>query len=257
MIVKLGIPVKRESVNLIDVHPEIRARLRRAFADVRIAGRVRVSSGARTYKQQAYLYSLYRSGRGNLAANPDRVSGGRKGSAHQVQDAGDYKVGDLDNTDPWAYAVDVGFYSNANTKALMDTLNTYGLTDNVPSEWWHYVALSTNYPIVGLFGRGSSGERVATLQEQLTNLGHGDLEVDGKYGPSTQRAVESFQRDHTGKAHGDWEPADQAAIEKQLKRSSTPSLLGLDKLPVDGRVKSYTSQIRNTLNQIDRTVTNG
>ncbi len=258
MIIRFGIPVKRETVNLIDVHPEMRARLRRVVGDVRITGRIRVSSGARTWDSQNYLYGLYSSGRGNLAAHPGPKPGEftpqpgkRYGSAHQIQHAGGYKVGGLDNTDPWAYAVDIGFYKNANTKLLMDVCNTHGLTDNVPSEWWHYVAPNRDAPLVGLFGRGSTGDNVKSLQQALANLGYKPGIADGEYGPSTQAAVEHFQRDENRAPHGDWEPADQQRLKRRLKRTKKTSL---GKLPLDAQVHSWTKQIRTNLDHIDKAV---
>jgi len=44
--------------------------------------------------------------------------------------------------------------------------------------------------------RGNAGGAVKQLQEELTRLGYGVGEVDGMFGPSTEKAVRDFQRDH-------------------------------------------------------------
>ena len=78
-----GIPVTGNHVNVAGLHPRFRQRLEAFFADPRIKGKVAVVSGVRTYEQQKYLYRKYKSGRGNLAANPDRrLSSGFQGSYH-------------------------------------------------------------------------------------------------------------------------------------------------------------------------------
>ena len=68
------IPVTSGRVKIEGLHPRFIARLEAFFADPRIANRVAVVSGVRSYAQQKYLYDGYKSGkRGfNLAANPDR-----------------------------------------------------------------------------------------------------------------------------------------------------------------------------------------
>ena len=221
-LVRHGVQVKRVGVNMIDVHPEIRARLRAGFADLRLQGRVRVSSGARTYDQQRGLYALYRAGKGNLAADPARRWGnGRVGSAHQVQPAGGYSVAGLDNSDPWAYAVDVGFYGTVNTAALATVLGEHGLYPNVKGEWWHFVP-RPNHRIYAICGRGSTGQAVKEVQQILRGADY-DVTVDGLYGPGTQAAVEQFQTDHGLTVHGDWDTrtADKAKTAAKRRPAHT------------------------------------
>lgn len=43
------------------------------------------------------------------------------------------------------------------------------------------------------FRPGDEGERVLSLQQALTTLGHDPGEPDGVYGPATEQAVRSFQ----------------------------------------------------------------
>ena len=84
------IPVTSSRVKIDGLHPRFIARLEAFFADPRIANRVAVVSGVRTYAQQKYLYDGYKARkRGfNLAANPDRKLSNRfQGSYHMSQPA--------------------------------------------------------------------------------------------------------------------------------------------------------------------------
>ncbi len=46
---------------------------------------------------------------------------------------------------------------------------------------------------MGLLKRGSVGEAVKSLQENLSKIGH-DVDVDGIYGPKTEAAVRELQK---------------------------------------------------------------
>ena len=43
---------------------------------------------------------------------------------------------------------------------------------------------------------GSKGETVKHLQTRLNVLGYGPLQVDGDFGPDTEKAVKKFQQDN-------------------------------------------------------------
>ena len=82
------IPVTSSRVKIDGLHPRFIARLEAVFADPRIANRVAVVSGVRTYAQQKYLYDGYKARKPgfNLAATPDRkLSNGFQGSYHMSQ----------------------------------------------------------------------------------------------------------------------------------------------------------------------------
>ena len=66
------IPTTKSNVDLSLLHPRFKKRLEAFFDDPRIRGRVSVSSGCRSYAKQTNFYKKYLSGKGNLAANPDR-----------------------------------------------------------------------------------------------------------------------------------------------------------------------------------------
>ena len=68
-------PTTSKWVDCTLFHPEFVRRLHAMFADPRIKGRAKIVSGGRTYNQQKALYTKYKNGKGNLAANPDRRFG--------------------------------------------------------------------------------------------------------------------------------------------------------------------------------------
>jgi hypothetical protein len=57
-----------------------------------------------------------------------------------------------------------------------------------------------------------SGPKVRGLQERLKALGYDPGEIDGVFGPSTDRAVRQFQRDHALPADGVVGPATRKAL---------------------------------------------
>lgn len=127
------------SANQTDLHPEFRRRLEALFADPRMRGLLVLVSGARPRAEQVYLYNLYLSGRGNLAANPNRVIGTFGGvtfygSWHMVQPAV------APEPRGWAYAVDLNFSAlPPDVQAILEAVAAeYGLQRTVPSEKWHY-----------------------------------------------------------------------------------------------------------------------
>lgn len=161
-----GIPVKHTGVNIADLHPELKSRLRAALyrPELLTAG-ARVSSGARTYAEQRYLYDGYQARRKgfNLAANPDQVnSDGSIGSRHQVQRqryVPGYFTTPIERlhlraaTPPAgaAWAADVGFYRGATRKridALEHAMVAEGLMSPISSEWWHFELSPTKHPTV-------------------------------------------------------------------------------------------------------------
>jgi len=75
------------------------------------------TSGFRTHEQQKYLYNLYLSGKGNLAAKPGY-------SNHQM-----------------GLAVDIGGVNGYGTKAfkwLQANAGKFGFVNDVKGEWWHW-----------------------------------------------------------------------------------------------------------------------
>ena len=70
---------------------------------------------------------------------------------------------------------------------------------------------------VSVLKRGSKGEAVRELQEQLKKLGYDPGEIDGVYGTKTVTAVKSFQADHDLNVDGAAGAMTQAAIREALQ----------------------------------------
>jgi len=66
--------------------------------------------------------------------------------------------------------------------------------------------------------RGSAGEAVGDLQEQLRDVGY-PLAIDGDYGPATELAVMEFQAAHRLKADGIVGKKTWSALEKAAKQA--------------------------------------
>ena len=216
----MTISVTSTSVDLSLLHPLFRTRLEAFFSDARINGRVAVVSGCRSYAKQQYFYKKYKSGKGNLAANPDRrfgKDGFWRGSWHMQQDDG------------YCYAVDFRITGKGiSTWEVQGIAKEYGIFPTVKSEWWHHQPRSSS----GWFDapalseskedrKGPKGdlkaiaeyldaignqlssnpmryrersERVKTLQKRLGESGHDTGVPDGIFGRNTRKAVRGFQR---------------------------------------------------------------
>ena len=222
------IPVTSSRVKIDGLHPRFIARLEAFFADPRIANRVAVVSGVRTYAQQKYLYDGYKAGkRGfNLAANPDRKrASGWQGSFHMAQPS----------YGGFGYAVDLRITGKGITTGEVKKIATeYGMHAPIRSEWWHFVPgsivgnkfewlpydASAEPPspdpkdVLGevakfveackdtVLRRGDRGAVVEFLQTQLDKDGHRltrqgkpGAGIDGVFGKMTDQAVRQFQRD--------------------------------------------------------------
>ena len=239
----LGIPVKSASINVLQVHPEIRYRVRNALFDDNLRTLARMSSGARSYALQKTLYARYKAGKGPLAANPDyhNPKTGRKGSAHQVQDPGGYRRSGLDNSRPWAYAVDVGFYGAVQSKKLRATMLKYGMVANLwhVGEWWHYVPADGIQAQV-LSGHGMFGDTVKAVQRKL------GITADGWHGPATTKAVADAQHAVGHARTGDWTRDNDTAHTHAVRTKQTAT----DKQTTAAKTKTD----RQTLQQIGRIV---
>lgn len=126
------IPTTSQWVRLDELHPRFKTRLSAFFEHPEIRGRVSVVSGVRTVAQQQALYDKYKSGKGNLAANPARSFGGGKwrGSWHMCQP----------NFDNYGFAVDFRIIKKGaiSTWEVNNIAKQYGIYPTVKSEWWHH-----------------------------------------------------------------------------------------------------------------------
>ncbi|MBT9586786.1 peptidoglycan-binding protein [bacterium] len=70
--------------------------------------------------------------------------------------------------------------------------------------------------------RKSKGQSVKDLQNHLNQGAKNKLEVDGKFGPLTQKAVRKFQKQHNLTVDGKVGPETMAALNKGLKPAEAP-----------------------------------
>ncbi len=274
-VIEFGIPKKSAAVNLGRLHPEIRYRVRVALATDGLE-QARSSSGARPevnqieYRRRYIAWRNYQNGTGPkvpwapLAADPNRVwPDGRRGSAHMVQKAGGYKVGNFPNEVGWAYAIDIGFWGNpslADKKLLETVLRRHGMVRNVPSEWWHFVPIEAvppykaRYPMSALTGFGDRSQRAVEYQNLLARVTIGGKpfytgKIDGAFGKISRDAAERFQMAHGLAVNGDWSIDDRAkglAVLKSQSSPSKPRIPAATKKPA-GKPKTKRAKIRDEI----------
>ncbi len=230
------IPTTSKWVRIDGLHPKFVTRLEAFFADPRVKGNLTVCSGVRSYADQMRFYKKYRSGRGNLAADPDRRFGplgvdGKgiwRGSWHMEQ------------TDGWGYAVDFRRIGKELTTGEVNRIAAeYGIRPTVPSEWWHHqprksvdwfdapalrskpaeqpdapkheidwvaVLAALDMQRAGIvktpLKRGSRGQAVKTAQLRLGHHGCDPGIPDGIFGRRTMRATRKFQKKRALKVTG-------------------------------------------------------
>jgi hypothetical protein len=140
-------------------------------------------SSYRTYAQQVYLWQLYKSGRGNLAAYPGTSNHG------------------------WGLAVD---FATPHMRWIVDQIGgPFGWSkswSDAPQEWWHIryrpgvwhgdsPGHGSGAPGAATLNLGARGQAVVALQRELNRHGM-RVAVDGTFGPLTARAVRGFQAMH-------------------------------------------------------------
>jgi len=125
------LPTTSKWVRLEELHPRFKKRLTAFFDHPEIRGKVAIVSGVRTVAAQQALYNKYKSGKGNLAANPARrFGGGFQGSWHMCQPA-------FDN---YGFAVDFRIIKKGaiSTWEVNNIAKSFGIYPTVSSEWWHH-----------------------------------------------------------------------------------------------------------------------
>jgi len=216
------LPTTSSRVRTAELHPRFRARLEAFFRHPEIAGKVKIVSGVRTIADQRRLYDLYKRGRGNLAANPDRqLANGFRGSYHMQQNA--------PGCDGYGMAVDLRITGRGLTWArLHQIIRTFGMRPTVRSENWHmqpgrmgggrfewfaYTAgrekpfqADTRSELEKIAAyiaelrrtvlrRGDRGHHVASLQRFLADQSFPAGRADGHFGRKTEKAVRMLQKD--------------------------------------------------------------
>lgn len=162
-------------------------------------------SSYRSLAAQQYFWSLYRSGRGNLAAYPGTSNHGE------------------------GLAVDL---ASTRMRAIVDQIGAkYGWQkrwSDAPREWWHVKWRVGSYPAVKrsasgspTLKRGQKGKSVAALKKLLYAKGYRQFSKNGSsnrndqfFSKYTQAAVKRFQRKHHMRPDGIVGPATWAALRR-------------------------------------------
>lgn len=152
----------------------------------------RLNSGQRTFAEQAALYRLYQSGRGNLAAVPSHT-------------APHIRTGRPD------HALDVDMHVGDGVQGLAKWLRKQGVSVawTVPGEGWHIEtprddlerlarALDNTRPTLH---PGSRGRAVKRAQRLMRDRGLPSVTVDGVYGPATASAARRLHHAYGHAAH--------------------------------------------------------
>ena len=146
-----NLPTTSKWVRVDLLHPTFKARLHALLnEDSRIAGKVKIVSGVRSYADQKRLYDgwVARKPGFNLAANPDRFmrNGIWKGSYHMQQ------------TDGFGHAADLRITGKGLTTGDVARIaKDYGIKQTVlnPFEWWHFQWQTTSevFPAPAMEGK--------------------------------------------------------------------------------------------------------
>jgi hypothetical protein len=231
----MALPTTSKWVRTDLLHPTFKARLHALLnEDSRIAGKVKIVSGVRSYADQKRLYDGWKAGKAgfNLAANPDRYmrNGKWKGSYHMQQ------------PDGYGHAVDLRIVGRGlSTGDVARIAKDYGVCQTVwnPFEWWHFQWQTTTnvFPAPAMEGKptetkkvqkakvdfkgvagaiallgeqvkrrplrkGSRNSSVKVTQERLNAKGFACGFPDGIFGRKTLSAVKKFQRSRNLVADG-------------------------------------------------------
>ena len=130
--------------NLAGVHPILELRIRGLLSEPALR-RYGTYPAVRLYSKQKALYDRYKAGRGNLAANPDRILRTGKNFPYAWKPRGSWH---MEQADGYGHAVDlkrpVGVTRAMADRAVKPYLAKWGLKQTVRSEWWHLQALTSS-----------------------------------------------------------------------------------------------------------------
>lgn len=119
-----------------------------------------------------------------------------------------------------------GWFGPQTRQAVYRFQTSQGITvDGVvgPQTWGRLLGTgSTPAPTDGRLAQGATGPQVQELQQLLQTLGYYRGNIGGNFGPLTDAAVRSFQRDH-GLAVDGWAgPQTMAALQQAVQGGGTP-----------------------------------
>jgi len=130
--------------NLRGVHPTLEFRVRGLLSEPALK-RYGTYPAVRLYSKQKALYDKYKAGRGNLAANPDRILRTGANFPYTWKPRGSWH---MEQADGYGHAVDLrrpaGVTRAMADKAVKPYLAKWGLKQTVRSEWWHVQALTSS-----------------------------------------------------------------------------------------------------------------
>ena len=199
--VSLETLIRRSLDNMGAVHPAVKDKtlliLHKAYAE---NINVQVSSGLRTFEQQARLYAQGRTAPGNIVTNAEPGE-----SVHNYGLAIDYFLTTWDGQqavwmvdNDWRRVAEIGkslgFTWGGDWSSFPDYPHLQ-LTDGLT---WHDLKAGRR-PAGELLNegvpqKGHSGMEVYKIQQMLIDKGY-DITSDGLFGPATDAAVRQFQRD--------------------------------------------------------------
>ena len=130
--------------NLAGVHPILEFRIRGLLSEPALK-RYGTYPAVRTYAKQKALRDRFLAGKGNLAADPDRVLRTGKNFPYAWKPRGSWHMVQADG---YGHAVDLkrpfGVSRAQADKAVRPYLAKWGLKQTVlPKEWWHVQALTS------------------------------------------------------------------------------------------------------------------
>jgi len=173
-------------------------------------------SSYRTFAQQERFWSLYRSGRGNLAARPGTSNHG------------------------WGNAVDL-----AHPPTMRKVVDRFGAPygwrwGEAASESWHVTYRGGGKARPGKLAvddhpslkRGDKGDAVRRVQKWLAQHGERNVKPDGNFGPLTEKAVKRLYRAWGHAGHGRFGDVGWSIIEgkhpwRALRDDERETLAGL------------------------------
>lgn len=131
-------------MSLDGIHPILRMRIEGLLSEPALK-RYSYFPPVREYSKQKRLYDAYKAGRGNLAANPDRILTTSKAFPYKWSPRGSWHMRQADG---YGHAVDlkrpVGVTRGQADRAVKPYLAKWGLRQTVSSEWWHLQALTSS-----------------------------------------------------------------------------------------------------------------
>jgi hypothetical protein len=158
--------------NLAGVHPILEFRIRGLLSEPKLK-RYGTYRAVREYSKQRALRDAHLAGRGNLAADPDRVLRTGLAFPYTWRPRGSWHMRQADG---YGHAVDLrrpaGVTRAMADKAVKPYLAKWGLAQTVRSEWWHLQALTSSGWVDGPAPSGDSEMFITYDTDQDEHIVH-------------------------------------------------------------------------------------